>query len=419
MDEKINNIIGDKNISIKEINKKQILKIILEKGPISRIEISKYLNISRPTTTSYINELISSRLIEETGKSKSTPLGGKKAVLIKFNEKAGYILGVMIGVKNTRIALADLNSNILKSIKIPTEQWLGPEHVIKKIIVNLELVIKESGISKGDFIGIGIGSPGLVDSKTGTVIFSPNMEDWKNIALKEIIERQAGLPVFIENECRVQAIAEKKFGLAKKLKDFVCFEIGTGVGTGVYVGDKLLIGIKGMAGELGHVTINIDDSRVCHCGNTGCLESLCSTKSLLDDIKEKFKNENYKGSIDFENLKEEELYELYEQGNEIVVKNVEKNAEYLGIGISNAVKIFSPKLIIIHGEVIKFGEKYLNIVKNSVAKNTFPMVQEVYDIQFSKLGENVGLIGVTSIVFDRIFNLDNPDIPGHYILKRE
>ncbi len=419
MNEKINRIIGDKSISIKELNTKQILKIILEKGPISRIDISKYLNISRPTTTFYINELIGSGLIEEIGKSKSTPLGGKKAVLIKFNEKSGYILGVMIGVKNIRIALTDLNSKILKLIKTPTEQWLGPGHVIKNIIVNIKSLIKEYGISKEDFIGIGIGATGLVDSKTGTVIFSPNLEGWNNIALKEIIEKQIGLPVFIENECRVQAIAEKKLGLAKNLKDFVCFETGAGIGTGVYVGGKLLIGTKGMAGELGHITTNIDDNRVCHCGNTGCLESLCSTNSLLDDIKENFKNEDYKDNIDFENLKEEDLYELYKQGNEIVVKNIDKNAGYLGIGISNAIKIFNPEIIIIHGEVIKFGEKYLNKVKNSVDKNTFPMVQEVHDIQFSKLGENVGLIGVTYIVFDRVFNLDNPDIPSHYILKRE
>jgi predicted NBD/HSP70 family sugar kinase len=110
---------------------------------------------------------------------------------------------------------------------------------------------------------------------------------------------------------------------------------------------------------------------------------------------------------------------MYNKGNEIVVDNVNKNAQYLGIGISNAIKIFSPERIIIHGEVIKFGDKYLNIVRESVDKNTFPMVHEKHDIQFSQLGEYVGLMGVTYIVFESIFNLNNLDIPDHYILKRE
>ena len=419
MDEKIDKLPDKKNVSIKEINKKQILKIVIEKGPISRIEISKYLNISRPTTTFYINELIETGLIEEIGKSKSTPLGGKKAVIIKFNEKISYMLGVMIGVNNIRIALTDLNSNILKYIRIPTEQWKGAENVIRKILDSLVALINSSKIPKEKFIGIGIGATGLVDSKNGKVIFSPNLEGWRNINLGEIIENKIKLPVFIENECRVQAIAEKRFGLAKDINDFVCIETGAGIGTGIYVGGKLLTGIKGMAGELGHLIVSLDNKKVCHCGNTGCLESLSSMRSLLDDIKESLKKADKKYSKNSSNISVDDLFELYQQGNEIVVENVNKNAQYLGIGISNAIKVFSPERIIIHGEVIKFGDKYLNIVRESVDKNTFPMVQEKHDIRFSQLGEYVGLMGVTYIVFESIFNLNNLDIPDHYILKRE
>src|SRR4030066_174647 len=237
---------GEKNnISLKEINKKNILKIVIDMGPISRIDISRQLKISRPTTSAYIGELIEDGLIEEIGKSNSTSSGGKKAVLLQFKVRAGYILGVMIRVKNIRIALTDLGSNIIEIVKIPTEEWLGPGSVIDKLVKNIKEIIRKSKINEEEIIGIGIGATGLVDSKKSLVIFSPNLNGWNNIKLKEIIEKKIGLPVFIENECRVQAIAEKKFGLAKKLKDFVCFEMGTGVGTGIYVGDKLLIGIKG------------------------------------------------------------------------------------------------------------------------------------------------------------------------------
>jgi glucokinase-like ROK family protein len=406
------------NISLKEINKKNILKIIIDVGSISRIDISRRLKISRPTTSAYISELIDDGLIEEIGKSDSTSLGGKKAVLLRFNARANYILGAMIGVKTIRIALTDLGSNIIEIIKIPTEERLGPSEVMNKLVKNLRSIIKSSGINKEEIIGIGIGATGLVDSRNGLVIFSPNLSGWNNIKLKEIIEKKVGLPTFIENECRVQAIAEKKYGLARNVGDFVCVETGIGIGTGVFIDNKLIVGEKGMAGEIGHIITNLAGNRKCHCGNVGCLETLCSINSLIEDIRADIKKS--RKSADYnKKLKINDLYKLYERGDKIVVRNVDKNAEYLGIGISNAIKMFNPELIIIHGEVIKFGKKYLIKVKESVSKNTFPKVKDEYNIQFSELGEKIGVIGAASIVFDNIFDLENSNIAGHYIIKKK
>jgi N-acetylglucosamine repressor len=406
------------NISLKEINKKNILKIIIDVGPISRIDISRRLKISRPTTSAYISELIGDGLIEEIGKSDSTSLGGKKAVLLQFNARANYILGAMIGVKTIRIALTDLSSNIIEMMKIPTKEWLGPKEVMNELVKSLRSIIKLSGINREEIIGIGIGATGLVDSRKGLVIFSPNLSGWSNIKLKDIIEKKLELPTFIENECRVQAIAEKKYGLAKSIKDFVCVETGIGIGTGVFIDNKLIVGEKGMAGEIGHIITNLAGNRKCHCGNVGCLETLCSVNSLMEDIRDDIKKS--KKSSDYnKKLKINDLYKLYEQGDKIVTRNVDKNAEYLGIGISNAIKMFNPELIIIHGEVVKFGKNYLTKVKESVSQNTFPKVKDEYNIQFSELGEEVGVIGATSIVFDNIFDLENSNIAGHYIIKKK
>jgi len=407
------------NISLKEINKKNILKIVMEMGPISRIDISRHLKISRPTTSAYIGELIKDGLVKEIGKGESTSSGGKKAVLLQFNVRAGYIVGVMIGVKTIRIALTDLGSNIMEIIKVPTEEWLGPDAVVDKLVKNLKKIIRTSKVNKEEIIGVGVGATGLVDSKKGLVIFSPNLDGWNNIKLKEIVEEKIGLPTFIENECRVQAIAEKKYGLAKDVKNFVCVETGTGIGTGVFIDNKLMTGDKGMAGEVGHIITDLAGDRMCHCGNTGCLETLCSTSSLIEyimaDIRKSGKFVDYGGR----KLKIDDLYRLYEHGDKIVTGNVEKNAEYLGIGISNTIKMFNPELIIIHGEIIKFGNKYLSKVRESVSKNTFPKVKDNYNIQFSKLGENVGLIGATSVVFNSIFDLDSSSVAGHYIIKKK
>lgn len=408
----------EKTISLKEINKKNILKVIINRGPISRVGISKLLKASRPTISTYINELIEDNLVKEVGKSGSSPFGGKKATLMEFNNKAGYILGVMIGVKTIRVAVTDLLSNIIEIMKIPTEEWLGPESVIDKIIKGSEEIIKKVGVDKQSVIGIGIGASGLVDSKKGIVIFSPNLAGWTNINLKEIIEKRLGLPTFTENECRVQAIAEKLYGLAKGIKNFVCIETGIGIGSGVFINDRLLVGDKGMAGEIGHVTTNLGGDKPCHCGNVGCLETLCSVRSLVENINEDIRNSGKLVIEGKSKISLEDLYRLYEENDEIVTRRVEENARYLGIGISNAIKMFNPEIVIIHGEVIKFGERYLDIVRESVAENTFPKVEDSYNIQFSKLGENVGLIGATSIVFENIFNLGDLGVADEYLVKK-
>ena len=128
--------------------------MIIDTGPTSRIDISKKLRISRPTTSVYIGELIKDNLIKEVGKGNSTRYGGKKAVLLQFNRRAGYILGVMIGVKTIRTALTDLESKIVEKIKIPTEEWLGPKAVIDKIVKSLKEIIKISGVNKEKIIGV-------------------------------------------------------------------------------------------------------------------------------------------------------------------------------------------------------------------------------------------------------------------------
>lgn len=171
---------NSKKISTKEINKKNILRIIKNSPPISRIDIAARLKISRPTVTAYIDELISEGLINEIGFGESTQLGGKKPRLLQFNNRASYIIGAKIGVRTTRAAITDLDANIVEQIKVPTEEWLGSEMVIGKLKKIVSNVITKSGISTNKVIGIGIATTGLTDSENGVVVFSPNLSGCKS-----------------------------------------------------------------------------------------------------------------------------------------------------------------------------------------------------------------------------------------------
>ncbi|MHB8278078.1 MAG: ROK family protein [Candidatus Humimicrobiaceae bacterium] len=401
------------------INKKNILKIIIEKETISRIDISKLLKISRPTTSAYINDLIDDGLIEEAGKGVSAATGGKKATLLKFNSKAGYILAVSIGVTTLKFAITDLRANIKATLNTPSEEWQGPEILIGKLITNIEKLIKESKINKANILGIGIKGPGLIDSDRGIVIFFPNLTDWNNINLKQIIEKKIGIPTYIDNECRILSIAEKEFGIAKNIRNFVVVLTGIGIGTGVFIDNKLFIGNKGMAGEVGHIITDLRSEKLCHCGNYGCLETLCSSRVLVENIKEDLE----RGEKSILKINEEfnfdDLIKPFKENDPLVLKNVTENAKLLGIGISNIMKMFNPELVVIHGKFVNFGDKYLNILKEAVSRNTFPKVMDNYNIQFTKLSENAGIIGTTIFAFEKIFKLDNLNICEEYMIKKD
>lgn len=406
-------------ISLKEINKKNILKIFIEKESISRIDISKLLKISRPTTSAYINELIADGLIEEAGKGISTATGGKKATLLKFNSKAGYILAISIGVTSLRFAITDLRANIIESLMTPTEEWLGPEIIIGKIIKNIEKLITKTKIKKDNISGIGIKGPGLIDSEKGIVIFFPNLTDWNNINLKQIIEEKIGIPVYIDNECRILSIAEKKFGIAKNIRNFVVVLTGIGIGTGVFIDNKLFIGNKGMAGEVGHIITDLRSKKLCHCGNFGCLETLCSSRALVENIKKDLERGEKSILKSNEQFDFDDLIKPFKENDPLVLRNVAENARLLGIGISNIMKMFNPELVVIHGKFVDFGDKYLDILKEAVSRSTFPKVMDNYNIQFTRLSENAGIIGAAVFAFDKIFKVNNFNIGEEYMVKKD
>lgn len=301
-------------VSIKEINKKNILKIIIAKKSISRIDISRLLKISRPTVSAYVTELINDNLVKEYGKDSSTSLGGKKAVLLNFNYNAGYIIAVSIGVLSIRVAITNLNAEILSLSETKTEEEKGSSFVISKVIKLIKSILKKNGDKKEKIIGIGIACTGLVDSAAGKVIFSPNLTGWSNISLKEIIEKKTGIITFIENECRINAIAEKNYGLAKQTHNFVCFLVGRGIGAGAFMKNKLFVCEKGLAGEIGHLTTNLESNKRCHCGGVGCLEAISSTVALLSNINEELSADaNKHSSKRIDQIAYEDLFELYKK----------------------------------------------------------------------------------------------------------
>ena len=195
-----------------------------------------------------------------------------------------YILGVDLGGTKIATVLTDLSGKILERVEVPTEASKGQDVVIQNIIQSVDMVLAETGVSTDEVIGLGIGSPGPLDRKTGVVLEAPNL-GWKNVPIRDILQERYNVPVYLENDANAAGLAEQKFG-AGRGRDYVLYvTVSTGVGGGIILGGRIYDGAHGIAGEVGHITIDADGP-ACNCGGIGCLEAFASGTGLGDVLVE-------------------------------------------------------------------------------------------------------------------------------------
>ena len=315
-----------------------------------------------------------------------------------------YAIGIDIGGTNVPAAIIDEGGDIVHVINKKTMAEGGPDTVINRITDSINDLTKyfSDNIKTGKIVGIGIGTPGTLDHKKGQIITSPNLPQWRNIPLVELINKQVKMPVFIDNDANCAAIGEHWIGAAKGAENVVLITLGTGVGGGIIINNKIYRGSHGTAGEIGHITIFTKGNK-CACGNFGCLEAYASANATAARAKERLKREDTATSLQTKKLSEINTYEIYihaEQGDRFAQDILKESGTYLGVGIATFANIFDPDVIIIGGGFAG-AEKYLiPAAIDEAYKRSFKSVMDNIKITTAKLGNNAGIIGAAKLAFD-------------------
>jgi len=315
-----------------------------------------------------------------------------------------YAIGIDIGGTNVPSAIIDENGKIIHTIHKKTVANEGPDGVIQRIIDSVNDLVKyfNESIKDGKLIGVGIGAPGTLDHKKGMVITSPNLPNWKNIPLVDRISSKIKMPVFIDNDANCAAIAEHWIGAAKGTQNAILLTLGTGVGGGIIINNKIYRGSHGTAGELGHITISINGNK-CACGNFGCLEAYASANAAIARAKEKLKSNDAVSSLKTKepsDITAKEIYLHAEQGDKLAQSVLIESGMFLGIGIATFANIFDPDTIIIGGGFAG-AEKYLiPAAIDEAYKRSFRSIMDNIKITAAKLGNNAGMIGAAKLAFD-------------------
>ena len=376
---------------VKKGNKSLVLDKIKYNSPISRASVASQVGLNKGTVSSLVNDLLEEHLIYESGPGESS--GGRRPVMLLFNEKAGYSIGIDLGVNYLLGVLTDLNGNIHKE-KQMTFKNLSYEDIEIKLFETIDFLLTSTPECPHGVIGIGIGVPGIVD-KDSNILLAPNL-NWRNVNLKAVLQERYNLPIIIENEANAGAYGEKHFGAGKDFENVIYVSAGIGIGVGLILNGSLYKGFNGFSGELGHMTIQAGGAK-CRCGNEGCWELYASEQALLRQA------ERLDIPSDMQDL--EGLVSLAEGGNEQVITLFEQTGDYLGIGINNIINIFNPQQVII-GNRLAYSKKWLKESLNKrVTNQALWFQQNDLQIDFSELSTRSTALGVAAFSIENFLSV--------------
>ncbi len=309
------------------------------------------------------------------------------------------VIGIDLGGTRIRAALMDGEGNILARTSLATEAAQGLEHVLNRI--ELAIITVAETFDHSQIIGIGIGAPGPLNPKTGVVYSPPNLPGWSNVPLGDILEQRTGLPVFLDNDANAAVMGEYIFGVAKGYRYVVYMTVSTGIGAGVIEDGRLLYGMNGAAGEVGHMTIDLNGP-LCNCGNIGCLEVLASGTAIgrrAREILARDSRPSIMRDICGHNLEcvNAEIVELAaSRGDAVAGEILQQTAVYLGVGVTNILHLYNPEIVIIGGGVAQMGDKLFVPMRAIVEQRAMPAYRQNVPIIATKLGDDIGLYGAAA-----------------------
>ena len=385
----------------KNKQKKGILYDIYFNNKNTIAELSQSLNSSIPSITALVDELVEEKWISETGFAISRQ--GRRPAKYGVNPNKNYVLVLDINTHDTRIAVLNLKNEIVFS-QVSDLQLKNNPSFLETLFQLVDNIIEQKVSKSTDIIALGVSIPGLVNKKTG-INYTYKSLNSQDVSLGKLIENHYNLPSFVINDSKATAFGEYHFGLAKGKSHVLSVNVDWGIGLGIVINGEIFDGASGFAGELGHIQVN-PDGVLCNCGKVGCLDTITSASSLLKNIKDGLRNGHisklgeYKDSL--ENINLEMVIDPAQKGDGFAIDIIHNIGLELGKGLSIAVHLFNPQIIIIDGVLSKAQRLIVNPIEHAINKYCLTDFKEDLSIEISQLSEDAKIFGVHAYVVESI-----------------
>jgi len=377
--------------SLRELNRLRVLETVRERGAVSRADIARKTGLARSTVSSLVTDLQDAGLVVESpnGRDTTGSKGGRPPVMLTLNPSAGAVLGIHFDHRFVRVAVAQLDHRILAE----EARELDVDHdAASTLDVAAELadrVVSASGVKRDRLLGAGVAVPGPIEQATGAVGSTTIMPGWVGLDVAAELERRLGLPVQLDNDANLGALAESVLGAGRDASDMVYVMLSSGIGAGLVLGGRLHRGVRGTAGEIGHVLVN-DQGPICRCGNRGCLETYAGVGALLDLLRPSHGD-----------LTPERMLELAAEGDPACRRVLADAARAVGTVVAALCNQLNPGRIVVGGTASPAGELLLEPMRLAVRRAAIPAAADDAQIVQGELGERAELLGALILVVGR------------------
>jgi len=316
-----------------------------------------------------------------------------------------HVVAVDVGGTKILTAVVSDRGEILAQRRAETPQT-GVDPVLEVITATVLAALHDARVPAGEIVGVGVGAPGPLNPDSGIVFEAPNLSGWRDVPLKDSLEARLSLPVFVEHDATAAALGGWWRGAGRGVSDLIYLTVGTGIGGGIIIDDRLVHGVTGTAGEVGHMTIDVDGPP-CPCGrSTGCLEALASGRAIARMAREAISAGKRTQILaiaggDAESVEAEHVEQAARAGDPVAREIFSRAATYLGVGVANLLNLLNPARVIIGGGVSKAGDLLFDPVRRIARQRAFERPGRDAEIVPAALGDDSGPVGVAAVALQR------------------
>ncbi len=363
----------------KKHNSRLVLRTIYQNGEMSRADIARATKLTRPTVSSIVSALIEENLVVEAGWGVSA--GGKRPLLLQIAYDAHQLISIDLGSHEFRGALSNLNGDITIRRTILTNGDKA-ESALQLVFNLIDDLVEQAS---APILGIGIGTPGVVNQKLGVIRQAVNL-GWQDLPIRDLLTARYNIPVYIANDSHMAAIAEYTFGEQRDSRNLIVIKASRGVSAGIVINGRLHYGDGYAAGEIGHVVV-VENGEACRCGNAGCLETVSSSTAILDKVRQSVPGADWAY-----------IMAAMAENDPIVSQLIADAGKYLGIAIAHLISNFNIHNIIIAGRVGALGQPLLQPIRQEINRRILPSIAADTHISLSTAGTDIVLLGSAAMV---------------------
>jgi predicted NBD/HSP70 family sugar kinase len=378
-------------INLWNLGRVRVLRALTERPRLSRAELVQRTGLARATVGSVVYDLIEAGLVRESGEGATPSRTGRPPQLLSLQPDAAYALGLDVGHDHVRAVVTDLVGTIrwdrTESLAVDND----PQRSLDTAAALIDRAVQESGVRRDKILGLGLGIACPVDKSTGELHADGIMPGWVGVRPTDELAERTGLTVRIINDANAGVLAERRFGAARESNDVLYVRLSSGIGAGAVCDGRMLLGHDGLAGELGHITVE-PQGAVCRCGNRGCLETVASPTAIAALLARSWGRPV--GSA--------ELPDLLRAGERGTLRAVEDAGEAVGRALASAVMLLNPELIVVGGDLVTAGEALLEPMRRALGRATMSSQHKSLRIVPGALGDSAGVLGAAALVLDTV-----------------